>query len=277
MRITVNHTTLFFDVDGPQLAVADEQLHPRPTLVALHGGPGFDHGYLRPGLSPLAADAQVVFVDLRGQGRSGPAPARECTLEQMADDVAALIWELGVAPADVVGFSMGSGAALQLAIRHPEAVRRLVVISGSYRHDGMQPEMLAMIPTITPEMFAGSPMEEAYKRLSPHPGRFKALVRKLKALDATPFEWSEEEVRGVTAPALVVVGDSDVVTVEHAAQMYRLLGGGGFGDLSTPGPTQLAVLPGTSHFMPPGSGVLDRSALLLAIIPPFLGAEASAG
>ena len=247
-----------------------------PPLVLLHGA-YMTVDMFGPLLPGLAATRQVIAPELQGHGRTNDPADRPITYEQMADDVAALIWELGVAPADLVGFSMGSGAALQLAIRHPEAVRRLVVISGSYRHDGMQPEMLAVIPTITPEMLAGSPMEEAYKQLSPHPGRFKALVGKLKALDATPFEWPEEEVRGVTAPALVVVGDSDVVTVEHAAQMYRLLGGGGFGDFSAPGPSQLAVLPGTSHFMPPGSGVLDRSALLLAIIPPFLGAEASAG
>jgi pimeloyl-ACP methyl ester carboxylesterase len=247
-----------------------------PPLVLLHGA-YMTVDMFGPLLPGLAVTRQVIAPELQGHGRTNDPADRPITYEQMADDVAALIWELGVAPADVVGFSMGSGAALQLAIRHPEAVRRLVVISGSYRHDGMQPEMLAMIPTITPEMFAGSPMEEAYKQLSPHPGRFEALVGKLKALDATPFEWPEEEVRGVTAPALVVVGDSDVVTVEHAAQMYRLLGGGGFGDFSAPGPAQLAVLPGTSHFMPSGSGVLDRSALLLAIIPPFLGAEASAG
>ena len=120
---------------------------------------------------------------------------------------------------------MGAGVALQLAIRHPEAVRRLVMISASFRHDGMQPEGLAMFPTITPEMFAGSPMEDAYKQLAPDPGRFPELVRKLATLDSTPFAWPEEEVRGITAPTLIMVGDSDVVTVEHAVELYRLRGG----------------------------------------------------
>jgi len=246
-----------------------------PPLVLLHGA-YMSVDMLGPLLTGLAGGRQVVAPELQGHGRTNDPADRPITYEDMADDVAALVRELGLAPADVVGFSMGAGVALQLAIRHPEAVRRLVVISGSYRHDGMQPEMLAMIPTITPEMFAGSPMEAEYKRLSPHPERFRALVGKLKALDATPFAWPEDEVRGIVAPALVVVGDADVVTVEHAAQLYRLLGGGGFGDFSGPGPSQLAVLPGTSHFMPPGSGVLDRAELLLAMIPPFLDAEAGA-
>ena len=75
MRITVNHTELYFDVEGPELALAGDELRPRPTIVVLHGGPGFDQGYLRPGLRALADDAQLVFVDLRGQGRSAPRPS----------------------------------------------------------------------------------------------------------------------------------------------------------------------------------------------------------
>jgi pimeloyl-ACP methyl ester carboxylesterase len=194
-----------------------------PPLVLLHGA-YMNVEMLGPLLGGLAGVRQVIAPELQGHGRTNDPAERPITYEQMADDVAAVIWELGVAPADVVGFSMGAAAALQLAIRHPEAVRRLVVISASYRHDGMQPEMLAMVPTITPEMFAGSPMEADYLRLSPHPARFPELVGKLKALDGTPFEWPEDEVRGIASPTLVVVGDSDVVTVEHAARMYRLLG-----------------------------------------------------
>jgi proline iminopeptidase len=127
MHIAINQTTLFFDVEGPQLAVAGDRLHTRPTIIALHGGPGFDHGYLRPGLSALAADAQVVFVDLRGQGRSAPAPAHECTLEQMADDVAALCGELGVERPIVLGHSAGGFVALHLALRHPTVPSGLIL------------------------------------------------------------------------------------------------------------------------------------------------------
>ncbi len=74
MRITINHTELYFDVEGPELTIADGRLERKPTMVVLHGGPGFDQGYLRPGLRALASDAQLVFVDLRGQGRSAAAP-----------------------------------------------------------------------------------------------------------------------------------------------------------------------------------------------------------
>ena len=184
-----------------------------------------------------------------------------------------------IAEADVVGFSMGGGVAIQLAVRHPELVRALVPISAGYRSDGMQPELLAMIPSITPEMFAGSPFEATYRAVAPDPDAFPVLVRKLKELDETPFAWPEEDIRAIEAPTLVTVGDADAVRLEHAVQMLRLLGGGGMGDMTGVGRARLAVLPGTTHFMPPGSGMLDRSDWLLAMISDFLNAastEASA-
>lgn len=127
MHISVNDTTLYFDVEGPELAVDGDGLRARPTLVALPGGPGFDHGYLRPGLAPLAADAQIVYVDLRGQGRSAPAPSESCTLEQMADDVAALCHRLGIGRPVVFGHSAGGFVALHLALRHPTLPAALIL------------------------------------------------------------------------------------------------------------------------------------------------------
>jgi pimeloyl-ACP methyl ester carboxylesterase len=190
----------------------------------------------------------------------------------MADDTAAVMEQLGIERADVVAFSMGSAVGLQLAIRHPERVRKLVGASTAYAYDGMPAEAIEMFPTITPEMFAGSPFEAEYKRLSPHPEKFESLVWKLKELDTTDFDWSEG-VRGITAPVLIIVGDSDVVRLEHVVELFRMLGGGVMGDLAGLPKSQLAVLPGTSHFIPPGSGVLDRADLMLAMIRPFLEAE----
>ncbi|MGZ6590188.1 MAG: alpha/beta fold hydrolase, partial [Solirubrobacteraceae bacterium] len=127
MRININHTALSFDTAGSGLAVDGEHLRGRATLVALPGGPGFDHGYLRPGLVELAADAQVVFVDLRGQGRSSPAPAASCSLEQMADDIAALCHALAIERPVIFGHSAGGFVALHLALRHPTLPAGLIL------------------------------------------------------------------------------------------------------------------------------------------------------
>jgi pimeloyl-ACP methyl ester carboxylesterase len=219
----------------------------------------------------LAETRQVIAVELQGHGRTADVD-RPLSYEQMADDVAALIEHLVIAKADVFGYSMGGGVALQVAIRHPEVVRKLVVVSASYTSDGMHPELLEMIPTLTPEAFAGSPVEEAYLRTAPNPDDFPTLVAKLKRLDMEPFAWPPEDIRGIAAPTLLIVGDSDAIRLEHAVELFRLLGGGVMGDLAGLPKSQLAVLPGTTHFVPHGGAVLDRADWLLSMIPPFLDA-----
>jgi pimeloyl-ACP methyl ester carboxylesterase len=222
-------------------------------------------------LPSLAETRQVIGVELQAHGHTADID-RPLTYEQMADDTAALLGHLGIEQADVFGYSMGGGAALQLAIRHPNVVRKLVVVSASYRSDSMPPELLEMFPSITPEAFAGSPIEEAYLRTAPNPEDFPNLVAKLKQLDMTPFAWPPEDIRAISAPTLLIVGDSDIVRLEHAVEMFRLLGGGVMGDLAGLPKSQLAVLPGTTHFIPPGSAMLDRADWLVSMITPFLDA-----
>jgi pimeloyl-ACP methyl ester carboxylesterase len=241
-----------------------------PPLILLHGAYMTIDG-MAPLLHGLAESRRVIAVEQQGHGRTADID-RPITYEQMADDTAALARHLELETADVLGYSMGGGVALQMAIRHPELVRKLVVASASYRYDGMPEEALAMFPSITPELFKGSPIESEYLRLAPNPGDFPTLVEKLKTLDTTPFAWPDEDVRNIASPTMIVLGDSDGVTLEHAVRFFRLRGGGVMGDLAGLPASQLAVLPGTSHFVPPGSGMLDRADWLLAMIPPFLDA-----
>jgi pimeloyl-ACP methyl ester carboxylesterase len=224
----------------------------------------------------LAEGRQVIAVELQGHGRTADID-RPLSYELMADDIAALIEHLVIEKADVFGYSMGGGVALQVAIRHPEVVRKLVVASASYTSEGMHPELLEMIPTLTPEAFAGSPIEEAYLRSAPNPDDFPTLVAKLKRLDMEPFAWPPEDIGGIAAPTLLIVGDSDAIRLEHAVELFELLGGGVMGDLAGLPKSQLAVLPGTTHFVPPGSAVVDRADWLLSMIPPFLDAPMSEG
>jgi pimeloyl-ACP methyl ester carboxylesterase len=242
----------------------------RAPLLLLHGA--YMTIDLMDALLPgLAASRQVIAVEQQGHGHTADID-RPITYEQMADDSAALLDHLGVEHADVVGYSMGGGVALQMAIRHPAVVRKMVVASASYTSDGMHAVALEMFPSITPELFAGSPIEEAYLRTAPNPDEFPRLVDKLKQLDTAPFAWPEEDIRAIVAPTMIVLGDSDVVRLDHAVELFGLLGGGVMGDLGEMPASQLAVLPGTTHFVPPGFGLLDRSPWLLAMIPAFLDA-----
>ena len=260
----VNDLSMYYDVHGDG-----------PPLILLHGA-YMTADMMTPLTSGLAEVRQVIVPEMQAHGRTADAD-RPITYEQMADDVAALAGHLGLEQADVVGFSMGGATALQVALRHPGLVRRLVVASAGYRYDGMPAEALAMFPSITPELFAGSPIESEYLRLAPNPDDFPKLVEKLKELDTTDFAWPDEDIRAIAAPTLIVLGDSDGVRLEHAVDLFKLRGGGVMGDLAGIPESQLAVLPGTSHFVPPGSGVLDRAAWLVAMIPPFLDPPAAAG
>jgi pimeloyl-ACP methyl ester carboxylesterase len=167
---------------------------------------------------------------------------------------------------------MGAGAALQLAIRHPEKVNKLVAASGAYDAKGLQPAFVAMIPSMTPEMFANTPMPAEYKKLAPNPNGFPELARKVIQLEKEPMAW-EAEVKKLKTPVLLISGDADVMTLEHTVSFFRLLGGGEAGDMGKPlSASRLAVLPATSH-----TSVITQPDLLLAFIEPFLKGQTPKG
>ncbi|MDQ3965107.1 MAG: alpha/beta hydrolase [Actinomycetota bacterium] len=217
-------------------------------------------------VSELAKTGQVIAVELQAHGRTADVD-RPLSYEQMAEDIAALLRHLKIEDADVFGYSMGGGVALQIAIRHPEMVRKLVLASVSYNNDGIYPEVLEAIETITPEAFAGTPWREEYDRIAPNPEDFPTLVAKLKELDLTFVGWPPEDIQAIEAPTLVIIGDSDVVRPEHTVQMFRLIGGGVAGDLVGLPNSRLAVLPATTHV-----GLVERSNLLVSMIGEFLDA-----
>jgi len=133
--------------------------------------------------------------------------------------------------------------------------------------NGVHPGLMEGMGNMTPEMMFGSPWHEEYLRLAPHPDDFARLFAKKTQMDQNIQDVPDEAIAAITAPTLVIIGDSDLVRPEHAVEMFRLLGGGVFGDLAGLPHSQLAVLPGTTH-----AGVAQRADVLLAIIPPFLDA-----
>jgi pimeloyl-ACP methyl ester carboxylesterase len=233
-------------------------------LLLLHGSIGSLEMF-RPLLPALTTGRQVIAIDQQGHGRTADVD-RPLRYPQLADDAAAFLAWLGVERADVVGFSMGAGAALALASRRPELVRKLVVAGAGYSAAGAYPAALAgREATFSPEVFRDTPFETDYRRIAPDPDHFPALVLKVQDLLLSSPDWQEADIRGIAAPTLIVIGDSDLVTVEHAAAFFRLRGGGVPGDFLPLPPAQLAVLPGTSHI-----GLIRRSEWLGSMIPAFL-------
>jgi pimeloyl-ACP methyl ester carboxylesterase len=219
----------------------------------------------------LAKTHKVYALEFQGHGRTLDID-RPITYQNLADDVAAFMDAVGLAKADVFGYSMGAGTGLQLAIRHPGKVNKLVAASVAYDLKGWQPAFTTMIPTMTPEMLVNTPLPAEYRKLAPNPNGFPELARKLIQLEKEPMAW-EEDVRKLKTPVLVIAGDADVATLEHTVALFRLLGGGDMGDMGKPlAPSRLAVLPATSH-----TAVITQPDLLLAFIEPFLKGETPKG
>src|SRR5215211_8219082 len=236
-------------------------------LVLLHGAFSAIGTSFSEILPELAKSRQVIAFELQAHGRTADID-RPLTLEGMADDVAAALQQLGMAQADVFGFSMGAGVALHFAIRHPELLRKLVLASVTFNMSGVHPGLMEGLGEMKPEMMFGSPWHAEYLRIAPNPDGFARLFAKKAQMDRQLKDLPEETIRAIKAPTLIILGDSDLVRPEHAVEMFRLLGGGVFGDTPAGLPnSQLAVLPGTSHVT-----VVDRADWLVAMIDTFLDA-----
>jgi pimeloyl-ACP methyl ester carboxylesterase len=220
-------------------------------LVLLHGALGagsmFDDN-----LAQLAKGRQVILVDLQGHGRTADID-RPLDPRYMADDVAALIRHLKLGRADVMGFSLGAGVALETAIRHPDVVRKVVSVSAIVRRRAMYPEILLQQATVNAAAADGmkqTPMYLAYHAVAPRPDDFPRLLDKLGTLMRSDFDYTPDIPR-ITAPVLLVQGDADIVPPSYAAELFGLLGGGkkdgGFDGSGKPR-SRLAILPGRTHY-----------------------------
>lgn len=243
----VNGLRMYYEVHGEG----------RP-LVLLHGGLltiGLSFGGV---LAELAAGRQVIAAELQGHGRTADID-RDIDLGYLAGDVAGLLDHLGVAEANVLGFSLGGGVALQLALDLPDRVGKLVLASVSYAADGFHEEITdpARHATSTRMPTAGDfrQMQEAYARVAPDPGHFAAFAARVSQAANSLKGWTAEELGGLAAPTLLVFGDHDFIRLEHAVQMHGLIPG-----------AQLAVLPGTTHM-----GVMRRADLIVPLVRGFLG------
>jgi pimeloyl-ACP methyl ester carboxylesterase len=219
----------------------------------------------------LAETHKVYALEFQGHGRTNDLE-RPITYPAFAEDVAAFMDAVGLEKADIFGYSMGAATGLRLAIDHPEKVDQLALISVSYSMEGAQPEFFAMLPTMSPEMFVGTPMEEGFKAMSPNPDGFRAFAERMIALEHEPMDW-EADVKALKAPVLMITGDADVVTLEHSVAMFRMLGGGAMGDMGNPLPaSRLAVLPASSH-----TSLINQTDLLMLLVEPFFQGEAPKG
>lgn len=233
--VNVNNLNMYYELHGIG----------RP-LILLHGGVGASEIFDRI-LPKLAENRQVIAVHLQAHGRTADID-RPLSFELMADDIAALVEHLGSGKADIMGYSLGAGVALQTAIRHPDLVRKLVVISAPVKRDGWYPEVLEDMAQMGPETVKAikkSPLYQLYPETD-----WEVLFTKLGDLLGKDYDWSKD-VAAIKFPTMIVFADADAVRMAHIMEFFALFGGGqrdaGMGGSYRP-IAQLAVLPGTTHY-----------------------------
>jgi len=259
----VNGIKLYYEIGGTG-----------SPLVLLHGGLGALEMF-GPNLAALAQGRQVIAVDLQGHGRTADID-RPLSVELMADDIAALIKYLKLDGADIMGYSLGGGVALQTAIQHPEVVRKLVVVSTPFRRNGFYPDILAQQGQVGPAMAEAmkqTPMYQLYASIAPRPEDWPRLLGKIGEAMKQDFDFSQQ-IAGIKATTLVVAADADIFPPSHAVELFGLLGGGqrdGGWDGSGRPKSRLAILPGLTHYT-----IFNAPALAATVIP-FLDEPASSG
>lgn len=250
----VNGINLYYEIHGTGA-----------PLILLHGGYG-STGMFTDLLPSLTPHRQVIVVDLQGHGRTADID-RPLRREHLADDIAALIAHLGHSRATLVGYSFGGATALQTAIRHPEVVDRLVVISAAHKRDAWYPDSRAAFDQMsaeTGEMMKQTPLYGFYTAIAPRPQDWNDLWAKMGDMLRQPFDLSEQVAR-LTMPTMLIFGDADSISPAQAAEFFALLGGGqrdGVWDRSGVTQHRLAILPDTTHY-----DILTSPLLVPALIP----------
>jgi pimeloyl-ACP methyl ester carboxylesterase len=259
MQIDVNGTRLWFDVDGPALVPNGSEMRQRPTVVLVHGGPGvYDHSYFKPDFGRLAQHAQVVYLDLRGHGRSDWGHASAWTFETCADDIRTFCDTVGIATPIVFGHSMGGPVVLLYGARHRGHAAGLVVQSGFARWDpprlveGFRRVAGDAVAEMARRSYAGEPVpDEEWTRVFSAFGprlpdqQREAHTPQNRELNARGMELMRrldivDQLSQVDSPTLVAVGELDPVTPVAAAE--EIVGA------LPEGTARLEVIDGAGHF-----------------------------
>ena len=218
-------------------------------------------------IAELSKTRLVIAVEMQGHGRTADIN-RDFSYENLADDIAALLDYLKIKQADVLGYSMGGGVAMQLAIRHPERVRKVVSISAVFRSDGVVKEAMEALTRLEAGMFKGSPIETEYKKLSPTPDQFETFVKHVVQFASKPYDFGAEKLKATKAPMLFIHGDADGVRLDYIAEVFRLKGGEIHGDLRPRSESRLAILPDATHVT-----LMNKLDVIIPMVNDFLNAQ----
>ena len=215
-------------------------------LVLLHGAfmtIETNWGQLIPELSKTR---KVIAVELQGHGHT-PFSDRKLDQAALTSDVEEVMKYLKIDSADVAGYSMGGSIAYKLAIQSPKRVKKLVIISSTYKSTGWKPEIASAFKNMKPEMFANTPMKTAYDAVAPDKTKWTKFIEQMIVFAGTTFDMGDANIAKITSPVLIIAGDNDGLDKVELSKTYQLLGGDKFSDMGAMPKSHLAIVPGQGH------------------------------
>jgi len=215
-------------------------------LVLLHGAfytIDMNWGQLIPELSKTR---KVIAIEMQGHGHS-PYSDRELSITTLANDVEKVMDYLKIDSADVAGYSMGGSVAYQFAVQSPKRLRKLVIISSTYKSNGWRPEVTNAFRNFKPEFFTNTPFKTAYDAVAPDKTKWTRYLEQMFAFAGTPFNIGDSNIAKITSPVLLISGDNDGLDKVELMKTYQLLGGGVSADLQPMPKSQLAIVPSQGH------------------------------
>ena len=215
-------------------------------VVLLHGAfytIDMNWGQLIPELSKTR---KVIALEMQGHGHT-PYSDRKLSITTLASDVEAVMDYLKIDSADVVGYSMGGSVAYQFAVQYPKRLRKLIIISSTYKTDGWLPEVNGAFKNLKPEFFDNTPLQAAYDAVAPDKTKWRMFLAQMFAFAQEPFNVGDSNISKITAPVLIISGDNDGLDKIELMKTYKLLGGGVSADLQPMPKSQLAIVPSKSH------------------------------
>lgn len=231
----VNDIKVYYEVYGEGMPV-----------VLIHGAfytIGMNWGLLIP---ELAKTRKVIAIELQGHGHS-PFSDRKLSFPALASDVEGVMDYLKIDSADIVGYSMGGSVAYEFAIQSPKRLRKLVIISSTYKSTGWLPQVTSAFKSFKPEFFTNSPIKTAYDAVAPDKSNWTRFLDQMFVFAASPFDFGDSNIAKISAPVLIISGDNDGLDKVELAKTYELLGGGVAADMGPMPKSQLAIVPSQAH------------------------------
>jgi len=223
----VNGMKMYYEIYKPSQLDAAEQF----PLVLIHGGGSTIESTFGRIIPILAKNRQLIAVEMQAHGRTSDR-ANDLSFEQDADDVAALLKNINVAKADFFGFSNGGTTALQIGMRHPQLVHKIIAASTITKRSGAPDSFWSFMKQARLENMPEQ-LKEAYRMVAADPKGLRTMHDKDAKRMVDFKDIPDEQIESIQAPTLIIIGDEDVVTPEHATEMHRLISD-----------SELAVLPG---------------------------------